>query len=100
LSEEQQALKEWKLLENAQIQEFREGKASLQVSVLVNKEHFGNSLIDSGCQIYAMIDHHFANRYKLPRLSIPPRTLNAIHAPTGGRSMKLLTPLSTSAATK
>ena len=45
------------------------------VSSLVNKESFARTLIDTGCLAYAVIDSRFAQKYKLKRVNIPPRTI-------------------------
>jgi len=43
-------------------------KDSLLMSVLINQEFFARSLIDTGCEIYSMIDTKFTAKCKLPRI--------------------------------
>ena len=58
-------------------------KESLLVPVLVNGEHYARVLVDTGCEVYGMVDQRFAASCKLPRIAIRPRTIDGISAPTG-----------------
>ena len=43
-------------------------KDSVLLSVLVNREFFARSLVDTGCEIYSMVNAKFAAKCKLPRI--------------------------------
>lgn len=51
---------------------------SILTSILVNQERFGKGLIDTGCEVYALISDCFAKRCDLPRISIPLREITGI----------------------
>ena len=53
------------------------------MSVLVNREFFARSLVNTGCEIYSMVDAKFAAKCKLPRILIKPRTINGVNGKTG-----------------
>ena len=58
-------------------------KDSILLLVLVNREFFARSLVDTGCEIYSMVDAKFAIKCKLPRIWIKPRTINGVNGKTG-----------------
>ena len=58
-------------------------KDSILLSVLVNREFFARSLINTGCEIYSMVNAKFAAKCKLPRIQIEPRTINGVSGGTG-----------------
>ena len=58
-------------------------KDSVLLSVLVNREFFVCSLVDTGCEIYSMVDAKFAAKCKLPRIRIEPRIINGVNGKTG-----------------
>lgn len=51
---------------------------SFLTSVLIDQECFAIALVDSGCEVYAVISQRFANRCNLPRLPISTRTIEGI----------------------
>ncbi len=58
-------------------------KDSILLSVLVNREFFARSLINTGCEIYSMVNAKFAAKCKLPRIWIKPRIINGVNRKTG-----------------
>lgn len=55
------------------------------VSTLINKECYAQTLLDTGCLSYGMIDSHFASKNNLQRITILPRGLTAFDAPTSDK---------------
>lgn len=53
-------------------------RKSLLTSILINQEHFGKALVDTGCELYAVISDRLAKSCNLPRLSIHPRDITGI----------------------
>jgi predicted aspartyl protease len=45
------------------------------VSTLINKEAFAETLVDSGCLSYGVIDSRFVRKHNLQRIKITPRKL-------------------------
>jgi hypothetical protein len=50
-------------------------KPPFLVLTLINKEAFTETLVDSGCLSYGVIDSRFARKYNLQRIKITPREL-------------------------
>ena len=48
------------------------------ISTLINKEAFAETLVDSGCLSYGVIDSRFARKHNLQRIKITPRELVGI----------------------
>ncbi len=48
------------------------------ISTLINKEAFAETLVDSGCLSYGVIDSRFARKHNLQRIKISPRELVGI----------------------
>ena len=55
------------------------------ISILVNKECFARTLIDTGYLSYGLVDSRFATKNKLQRISIPSRDLTGFDAPSIGQ---------------
>lgn len=57
-------------------------RQSLKVPILLNDGCYARTLVDTGSEVYGMIDERFAAKCKLPRIEITPRTVDGIGAPT------------------
>lgn len=61
------------------------------LSVLINKECYASSLIDSGCLSYGLIDSRFARKHKLQRMRIRPRETSGYDGYRGGEITEVAT---------
>ena len=61
------------------------------ISTLINKEAFAETLVDSGCLSYGVIDSRFARKHNLQRIKITPRELVGIGEQVVGRIDEVVT---------
>jgi hypothetical protein len=61
------------------------------ISTLVNKEAFAETLVDSGCLSYGVIDSRFARKHNLQRIKITPRDLVGVGEQVVGRIDEVVT---------
>ncbi len=61
------------------------------ISTLINREAFADTLVDSGCLSYGVIDSCFARKHNLQRIKITPRDLVGVGEQVIGKIDEVVT---------